>query len=204
MQYTRLKEQLKDFSVFSLSDIRAIEPTFHRTRLYEWQKKGYIKKLRRAHYYFADTTVNDDVLFFMANRLYAPSYVSFEMALSRYGLIPESVYGVTSATSRKRIQFKTPVATFIYRQMRAPFLFGYTVARHGHTQYKIADMEKAIVDHLYINPHVAHAADFEGMRFNREVFMRTVDRKKLKRYVAAFQNKRLAQRVENFLKYLQQ
>src|SRR3990167_6547201 len=36
----------------------------------------------------------------IANRLYAPSYISFEYAMSRYGLIPESVYAVTSATSR--------------------------------------------------------------------------------------------------------
>ena len=43
MKFLELKNELKDFPVFSLNDIRNIEPDFHRRRLNEWQNKGYIK-----------------------------------------------------------------------------------------------------------------------------------------------------------------
>jgi len=88
MQYNELRVQLKDFLVFNLSDIRKIEPRFYRRRLNEWQAKGYIKKLRRGHYMFGDVPLNEEALYAVANRLYGPSYVSFEMALAHYGLIP--------------------------------------------------------------------------------------------------------------------
>lgn len=37
-----------------------------------------------------------------AGSIYDPSHISFEFALSYYGLIPEAVYTVTSATFEKR------------------------------------------------------------------------------------------------------
>ena len=95
MQYIELKNGLKDFTVFSVSEIRKIDPHFHRRRLNEWQDKGYIKKIIRGYYIFSDLKLSEEVLFEMANRIYAPSYVSFEMAISYYHLIPESVYGIT-------------------------------------------------------------------------------------------------------------
>src|SRR5437763_1371478 len=86
MHYQALKEQLKNFSIFSVSDIRKIDPKFYPARLSEWQKKGILKKLRRGYYMFADATLNEQALFLIANHLYPPSYVSFESALSYYGL----------------------------------------------------------------------------------------------------------------------
>lgn len=41
MKYLELKEQFKDFVLFSLKDIKKIDPGFHRRRLSEWKKKGY-------------------------------------------------------------------------------------------------------------------------------------------------------------------
>ena len=39
---------------------------------------------------------------YLASIIYGPSYLSFEFALSYYGLIPEAVYHFTSATFNKR------------------------------------------------------------------------------------------------------
>src|SRR3989338_11218199 len=36
----------------------------------------------------------------IANRLYRPSYVSFEYALAHYNILPEMVYVITSATTK--------------------------------------------------------------------------------------------------------
>ncbi|MFA5142987.1 MAG: hypothetical protein WC522_02300 [Candidatus Omnitrophota bacterium] len=101
MKYIEFRKIMGGFPVFSLSDIRQADPTFQRRRLNEWREKGYLKKVIKGHYIFSDLSLDENRLFEIANRIYAPSYVYFEMALAYYGLIPESVYGITSASTRK-------------------------------------------------------------------------------------------------------
>ena len=136
MRYLELKEQLKDFLVFSLNDIRKIEPSFHRQRLNEWQDKGYIKKIVNEYYVFSDAEMSESALFAIANKIYEPSYVSLEMALSFYQLIPESVYGVTSVTSRKTYEFSTSMARFSYRKIKPELMFGYRLVSSGDALLK--------------------------------------------------------------------
>jgi len=50
----------------------------------------------------------------IANHLYGPSYISFETALAFYGLIPEKVFTVRSATFRRAKQFENPIGRFEY------------------------------------------------------------------------------------------
>ena len=44
--------------------------------------------------------------YLLAGSIYGPSYISFEYAMSYYGLIPEAVYTVTSATFEKKKEEK--------------------------------------------------------------------------------------------------
>ncbi len=202
MQYIELREKLKDFVVFALNDIRKVEPDFYPARLNEWQKKGYIKKLRRGYYIFSDTALNEEVLFLVANKLYSPSYISFEMALSHYGLIPEGVYLATSASSKKTASFKTPIGEFSYCRIKQNLFFGYQLEQHKGQGYKIAEMEKALLDYLYINPHIGSDADFHEWRFNGKEFLAKADLKKLDAYAKAFNNRRLIVRLETFLTFI--
>lgn len=199
MRYFELKQQLKDFTVFSLADIRKIEPDFYRSRLNEWQKKGYIKKLRRGYYIFSDVVLDEETLFLIANRLYGPSYVSLEMALSYYGLIPEGVYSVTSVGGKKSAIFKTPIAEFSYRRIKSSLLFGYKLEQKNGQGYKIADIEKTVLDYLYLNPNIINEADFHEWRFNSQEFLSRADIKKLREYAEAFKNKRFSARLEKLL-----
>lgn len=202
MKYQELKEQLKNFTVFSLNDIRKIEAKFYRRRLNEWQAKGYIKKLRRGYYMFSDLIINEETLFLIANRLYAPSYVSFEMALSYYSLIPEGVYLITSASGKKTVSFKTPIAEFSYRKIKPELLFGYRMEKQRGQGYKIAEMEKAVLDYLYLNPKIAEESDFYEWRFNSEEFLSKADMAKLNEYAKAFNNKQLMLRLKKFLLFM--
>jgi len=78
-------------------------------------KKNDIIRLKRGIYFFNPkyNTVPVDKIS-VANILYTPSYVSFEYALSYHGLIPERVYGVTSATLRLKKTYDTPIGRFDY------------------------------------------------------------------------------------------
>lgn len=202
MHYIELKDKLRDFTVFSLPDIRRVAPAFHRRRLNEWQDKGYIKKIVRGYYIFSDLKIDEKTLFEIANRIYAPSYVSFEMALSRYRLIPESVYGVTSASSRRTRVFKTGIALFSYKTVKPELFFGYVISGDEGRRYKIASCEKAVLDYLYLNASIKRPSDFAGIRVNKEVFHKIVNMEKFRRYLARFKNKALTKRVSAFLEFM--
>lgn len=202
MQFVDFKENLKEFAVFSLNDIRKIEADFDLRRLSEWQAKGYIKMIRSGYYIFSDLELNESVLFLIANKIYSPSYISFEMAFSYYGLIPEAVYGITSATSQKTNRFRTDLGEFIYCRLKPDLMFGYTLIQYQNHHFKIAEIEKALIDYFYINSHLKSENDFFEIRFNFEEFRLKANKEKLNKYLEDFDNKSLAQRVNKFLKYI--
>lgn len=202
MQYIELKKMLKDFTIFSLNDIRSIDSSFFRTRLSEWQEKGYIRKVTKGYYIFSDLELSENVLFEIANRIYSPSYISFEMALSYYHLIPESVYEITSVSTRRTYNFKTPIAEFSYRTLSPQLFFGYDLVKYNNKYFKIARIEKAILDYFYINSHLNQKGDFESLRINRDMFFKQVKEEKLYEFTDRFSKKTLARRIESFWEFI--
>lgn len=202
MQYLDLKTQLKDFPVFSIKDIEKVDLSFHKQRLSEWQKKDYVKKICQGFYIFSDLQINEKILFTIANRIYEPSYVSLEMALSIYGIIPEAVYGITSVASQKTKNFKSPVGDFIYRHIQPDLMFGYELREHDGHHYQIAELEKAILDYLYLNSKISDNASFEGMRFNTSELKEKLNIEKFNKYLEAFHSKALAKRAKKFLQFI--
>lgn len=202
MQYLELKENLKDFIVFSINDILKVDPEFHRQRLSEWQNKDYIKKIIKEYYCFSDLEINESALFIIANKIFNPSYVSLEMALSYYGLIPESVYGVTSVTSKKTYAFHAPLARFSYRKIKPELMFGYQLISYRDHAFKIAEIEKAILDYFYFNPKIKSEGEFEELRINRDIFQEKVNPEKLRNYLSQFKNKALEKRISKFIKFI--
>lgn len=203
MRYLELRKAAEPFTVFSLRDIRQVEPAFDRRRLNEWQEKNYIRKVIKGYYVFADTSLDEKILFEIANRIYAPSYVSFEMALAYYGLIPESVYGVTSAATRKTMAFKTPLGEFTYRKIHAKLYFGFEYLNVSGKHCKIASAEKALLDYFYLNSGIKDEQDFTAMRVNRDQALRAIDRGKMMRYAAAYAEKSFQKRIAAFWEYLE-
>lgn len=202
MQFIEFEKQLEKLIIFSLNDIRKIKTDFDLRRLNEWQKKGYLKKIRQGFYIFSDRELNEAILFLIANKIYPPSYISFEMAFSYYNLIPESVYSITSASSKKTNKFKTDFGEFTYRHLKPELMFGYKLIEYKNRNFKIAEIEKAVLDYFYINTHLKSENDFVEMRFNSEEFRIRADAKKINNYLAAFNNKSLETRIQKFLKYI--
>ncbi|MCE5329763.1 hypothetical protein LLG07_05475 [bacterium] len=194
MRYLQLRENLKNFTLFTLSDIKKIDPDFGRSRLNEWQKKGYIKKIIKNRYIFSDSEINDEVLFEIANRIYAPSYISLEMALSYYNLIPESVYIVTSVSTRRTYSFSTDIGTFSYRNIRANAFFGYNIIKNKDKYYKIACPEKAVLDFLYYRPDLNNDINIESIRINAEEFKEVINKIKFEEYLKIINNRELSKR----------
>lgn len=79
---------------------------------------GDLVRLKKGFYVFSKEYRNQSLdLIAIANGLYAPSYVSFEYALSLYGMIPERVSEITSATIKNNKLFVTPVGRFSYKKI---------------------------------------------------------------------------------------
>ncbi|MFH1784522.1 MAG: hypothetical protein ABH868_06485 [bacterium] len=202
MRYIELKDFLRDFTVFSLSDIKKADNNFYKRRLNEWKAKGYIKKIIKGYYIFSDLALNESMLYEIANRIYSPSYISFEMALSYYHLVPESVYSVTSATTRKTYTFNTEIAQFNYRTVKPDLFFGYELIDFNDKTFKISSMEKAILDYFYINPHIKEEDDFASLRLNTELFMKKINEKKLYQFLDRFHQKALTKRIKRLMEFI--
>ena len=202
MKYLELKNELKNFPIFSLNEIKIIEPNFYRARLNEWQDKGYIKKVIRGYYIFSDFQLSEEILFKIANRIYLPSYMSLESALSYYHLIPESIYGITSISTQKTYHFNTSIGEFIFRSIKPALFFGYYLMNYKEQYLKMAEIEKAFLDYFYLHPDLETEPDFDGLRINREMFFEQIDEKKLMNYLVKFNQKKLARRINAFWSYL--
>lgn len=203
MNYQSFREALHGFKIFSLTDIKKIFPAFDSRRLVEWQEKGYIKKVINRWYVFTDVEVEDNLLYWAANRIYQPSYISLETALSYYGLIPEAVYTTTSVSSLKTTSFDTHLGTFAYRHVKPLLFFGYRIVEWQNFPIKMAEPEKVILDYLYLNPQLKRDEDWQGLRPNQDTMHEVLDTQKLHEYLSIIQTKALDKRVSNFLTFME-
>ena len=202
MKFLELKSEFKDFTIFSLNEIRNIEPDFYRRRLNEWQDKDYIKKIIRGYYIFSDLKLSEEILFKIANRIYSPSYVSLESALSYYHLIPESVYEITSISTRKTYHFRTSIGEFIYRSLKPSLFFGYDLIKFHEKYSKMASIEKALLDYFYLHSDIETEQDFESLRINKEMFFEKMNEEKLMNFLEKFNQKKLTGRINHFWSYI--
>ncbi|WP_372635715.1 hypothetical protein [Fodinibius sp.] len=168
----------------------------------EWQEKGYIQKLRNRYYYFSDQEVDEPFLYYTANELYHPSYVSLESALSRYGFIPEGVFQVTSCTTLKTNSFNTPVGRFTYRHLKPSLFFGYQLEEWNDHRYAMAGPEKTLIDYLYLHHEVKETADLEALRWNTVEINNRISMKTLNSYEAHINSPALSRRLTTLKTYL--
>jgi predicted transcriptional regulator of viral defense system len=82
----------------------------------------------------------------VAAQLYYPSYISFESALSKYGMINQGLYGLTLATPRHFKKMALAGVDCAYSQLNAKLFFGYDLVNDTF----LAQPEKAFLDQVYL------------------------------------------------------
>jgi len=203
MQFIDFQNKLSAYPVFSLMDVSKVIPVFNRIQLDRWEKKGYVKKVKRGFYCFSAQNVNQAFLFYTANKIYAPSYVSLEMALKYYGFIPEEIFQITSVSTKKTTHFETSIGNFNYRHIKPSLYWGYRLVEFGQQKILIAEPEKAVLDYLYVNSKLKTVNDFLGMRINIDEFRTHINLDTFQLYLTAFDNKQLSKRASTFLTTMQ-
>ena len=195
MNYIKFQRTFSIYPVFSLEDVRKIDPEFNRIQLSRWEKKGYIKRIKKTFYFFDGQALDTNFLLYAANKIYAPSYVSLETALKYYQLIAGEISEITSISPNKTAGFKN----FDYKHLSQYLYFGHTLLSVGKFKIRIAEVEKALLDYLYFHPELKTPADFESIGINVQEFERAVDLKKLHEYLDFFGRKELKRRAKIFL-----
>ena len=107
--------------------------------------------------------------YLLASSIYGPSYLSFDFALSYYGLIPEKVLAYTSATydKKKKKQYNTPFGTYLYRDVpKNAYSIGIKLIEEDGYSYQIAIPEKALCDKLYTLSPLKNISELVNLLFN--------------------------------------
>lgn len=121
----------------------------------------------------------------IANRLYAPSYLSLEYALAHYRMIPETVYSVTSVTTRTTRTFTAGGRSYEYSRIKRKAFTGYRNLKTEAGVILIAEPEKALADYLYF-------VDLKLKTLNERFYLKEkVNGKTVMRYAKLFERKSL-------------
>jgi predicted transcriptional regulator of viral defense system len=154
---------------------------------------GKIVRIKKGLYVFGENWRRAPLnLEEIANLIYGPSCVSFEYALSRYGLIPERSTVITSLALGDSKTFYSVIGVFEYRAISCEkFKVGIEYRNLGKEGgYFIASKEKALADLVYKTPgirslqHLRHYL-FEEMRVDETIF-RSFDFHKLNEIAKAY------------------
>ncbi len=191
MNYQEVRQQLKlhNLEVFTTQEfinIFGISRSVASVKLTRYKQLGYLVSPRRSVYYLAGE-VEDK--YKIANKVYAPSYISLDSALSKYDLIPETVYTITSVTTKATREFTDDQTVYRYYRIKKEAFIGYH--KEGDTLW--AYPEKAVIDYLYF-------VSQGDRQLNDRLNLAKIDKNKILYYANFFNNKRLSALIQQIFK----
>ncbi len=112
----------------------------------------------------------------VAQQLYYPGYISFESALSKYGIINQGLYKLTLATTRHSKKIILAGVECEYCKIKNELFFGFKLLNGIY----IAEPEKAILDELYLISLKKRSADYS------QWYLESLNINKLKKYLKKY------------------
>ncbi len=173
-------------STFTFSDIRKIadmDDESLRVSMNRLVKSGHVTRLVRGVYAHDLALVDWERL---AQELYDPSYLSFESALGRSGVLSQKPYAFTLATTKRTRTIETKTTMIIYHHIQPCLYWGYVKENHVF----VAEPEKAFLDLAYLSLKGYAAFDPDEMDLTR------LNSAKITQYLRKFDSTQLRKRVE--------
>ena len=120
-------------------------------KISQMKQKGLLSTLKRGFFIYNSpymkSIVSKEII---ANNIHGPSYISYEYALYYHGLTPESVYEITSATTKTAKNFSNNYGVFSYKHINKKlFALGLIIKSSKRGNFMIASPEKALCDKIY-------------------------------------------------------
>jgi len=197
-------ERMKPLGVFSRADIEVVYSDLDPRRLYEWQLKGYVLKLRNSWYCLPDFLKEPYSTWIIANTVHAPSYISLESALSFYGILPEGVYTCTSVCTTRTLRINMAGHEYEFSRLREKHYKGYRLEDTGSRgrRLRIACPEKAVADFFYLRTFYNSEDEIRNLRFDESSLDGGLDRDRLYSYTELYGTAALERRIKILLKLL--
>lgn len=185
------KLQSLDKGYFTIADMQKITDLSRNSlkvsinRLIE---KGVLTRIKRGVYQLGFSQVDVPKV---ANQLYYPSYLSFESALSRYGILSQIPYTQTFATTKRSKTMTLWETEVEFRQLKKELFFGYKMDNGMY----IAEPEKALLDQLYM------VSRGRGILNIEELDLKKINKELLKKYARNFPSyiKKLLDKVGEYI-----
>jgi predicted transcriptional regulator of viral defense system len=162
-------------AVFSIQDLRKLFPedAYIKTSVSRMLERGDLIQVVRGVYAKNQTDLDVEKI---AAQLYYPSYISFESALAKYGIINQGRYGLTLATTRHSRQMNIAGTECVYSKLKPALFFGFDLIDGVY----LASPEKAVLDELYLISLGKRQAE------PSEWYTEELDQKKLAEYLEPF------------------
>jgi len=162
-------------NVFDIRDIKNLFPdeTHINTVIKRLKDSRVLIKITRGVYMLQGRSFDVEKL---ATKIYYPSYISFESALSKYGIMNQGLYKLTLATTRHSKKIKLNEIVCDYSKLKPELFFGFNL--EGGTY--IAEPEKALLDTLYLMSLGKKTKSYQ------EWYTKELDKNKIKKYLPFF------------------
>ncbi len=142
---------------FRISHVEMLLPHLKKQSLYQqmsrWIRQGKVVQLKNGYYVmkeYADKNKSQDAyIYYVANMLRQPSYVTGVTVLRQYDILTELTYPITSVTTKSTRTYTNVLGDFVYSSV-APLLYtGYERRLFREEPIYVATKAKALFDYLY-------------------------------------------------------
>lgn len=147
MKQTDFLKKIKELGLttFTKNDIGRLFPKdkYLNTVINRLIRAHTIYRIARGLYALADTGLDTEKI---ATIVYCPSYISFESALAKYGIINQGPAILTLATTKHSKRLRLGPIECEYRKIKPDLFFGFNLIAGTY----LAEPEKAVLDTLYL------------------------------------------------------
>jgi len=150
--------KLNELPYFRTSNLEAFLPHLKKNSIYRkitrWHRKGFIIKLKKGFYvskeYRKEHSTDVNYLYYLANVLRYPSYVSSTFVLQNKGVLTDVTFPITSITTKTTRKYYGKMGNFFYYSISPKLYIGYERLLYNDEPIYVATLAKALFDYLYI------------------------------------------------------
>jgi predicted transcriptional regulator of viral defense system len=175
------------FSINDLAKIVDLDKNTLKVAISRAIKNEELFKLIRGYY---TRDIDNISLKNLAVNIYNPSYISFQSALNNYNILSQQTMALTLATSKRKKEINIADNLIIYHHINNSLFWGYL----KEDDYLLAEAEKAFLDLAYLS--LNGYAHFDPSEMNLDL----INKKKLKKYLIKFNNKKLNLLIKEYIK----
>lgn len=131
-------------------------------RIQKLNQAGWLKRVKRGLYLVIDNLTsrfqNENSLMLISNSLNKNSYISFSYALNYYQMYDQYSKNVIAISEKQSNDFNFDDFVFKFTKVKKSMYFGFSKKNSAGKLINIADVEKVLIDYLYIDKSFASAS----------------------------------------------